>query len=128
MVKIKDGCVICDYCGKTLFVVEDKDKGKNGVIAFKATQKGFTVKHPLFFGIAEFKIFCDKKCNNEWFRENISEEELKKGREVVQKLREDLTNPQSIQSLQKGIAKIQNLAKDPKQLQILLQKERGSYE
>lgn len=40
MVKIKDGCVICDYCGKTLFVVEDKDKGKNGVIAFKATQKG----------------------------------------------------------------------------------------
>lgn len=52
---VKDNNVICDYCGKVLFKTNQKE---NGHIAFQAKEKGFVIKHTLFYGGTEFKIFA----------------------------------------------------------------------
>ena len=116
---VKDNNVICDYCGKVLFKTNQKE---NGHIAFQAKEKGFVVKHTLFYGGTEFKVFCDKECCRKWFAENVSKENLEKGIKRAEKFKKDLTSPKSVQALQRGIEAIHKLASHPEQLQILLQK------
>lgn len=116
---VKDNNVICDYCGKSLFKT---DKKGNGHIAFKANRLGFVVKHTLFYGGTEFKVFCDKECCRKWFSENVSKENWEKGNKRAEEFKKDLTSPKSVQALQRGIEAIHQLAKRPEQLQILLQR------
>lgn len=116
---VKDNNVICDYCGKVLFKTNQKE---NGHIAFQAKEKGFVVKHTLFYGGTEFKVFCDKECCRKWFSENVSKENWEKGNKRAEKFKKDLTSPKSVQALQRGIEAIHKLASHPEQLQILLQK------
>lgn len=116
---VKDNNVFCDNCGKSLFKT---DKKGNGHIAFQARKLGFVVKHTLFYRGTEFKVFCDKECCRKWFAENVSKEDWKKENKRVEKFKKDLTSPKSVQTLQRGIETIQQLASHPEQLQILLQK------
>ena len=116
---VKNNNVFCDNCGKSLFKT---NKEGNGHIASQASKLGFCLKHTLFYGGTEFKIFCDKECCRKWFAENVSKEDLENGNKRAEKFKKDLTSPKSIQALQKGIEAIHKLAKHPEQLQILLQK------
>ena len=118
---VKDNNVICDYCGKVLFKTNQKG---NGHIAFQAKERGFVIKHTLFYGDAEFKIFCDKECCRKWFDENVPVEKRDKGKQEAEKFIQDIKSPKSIKSLQIGMEVITKLFKHPEQLQILLQKAR----
>lgn len=116
---VKDNNVFCDNCGKSLFKT---DKKGNGHIASQASKLGFVVKHTLFYGGTEFKVFCDKECCRKWFSENVSKENWEKGNKRAEEFKKDLTSPKSVQALQRGIEAIHKLASHPEQLQILLQK------
>lgn len=118
---VKDNNVICDYCGKVLFKTNQKE---NGHIAFQAKEKGFVIKHTLFYGGTEFKIFCNKECCNKWFDENVPVEKWNKGNQEAEKFLQDIKSPKSIKALQRGIEVITKLVEHPEQLQILLQKAR----
>ena len=100
---IRDNNVFCDNCGKSLFKT---NKENNGHIAFQARKLGFVLKHTLFYGGAEFKIFCDKECCRKWFAENVSKENLEKGNKRAEKFKKDLTSQKSVQALQRGIEAI----------------------
>ena len=116
---VRDNNMFCDSCGKYLFKT---DKENNRHIASQACKLGFVLKHTLFYGGTEFKIFCDNDCCRKWFAENVSKENWESGNKRVEKFKKDLTSPKSIQALQKGIEAIRQLAGHPEQLQILLQK------
>lgn len=118
---VKDNNVICDYCGKVLFKTNQKG---NGHIAFQAKEKGFVIKHTLFYGGTEFKIFCDKECCRKWFAENVPVEKWDNGNKEAEKFLQDIKSPKSIKALQRGIEVITKLVEHPEQLQILLQKAR----
>ena len=118
---VKDNNVICDYCGKVLFKTNQKE---NGHIAFQAKKRGFVIKHTLFYGGTEFKIFCDKECCRKWFAENVPVEKWDNGNKEAEKFLQDIKSPKSIKALQRGIEVITKLVEHPEQLQILLQKAR----
>ena len=105
---VKNNNVFCDNCGKSLFKT---NKEGNGHIASQASKLGFCLKHTLFYGGTEFKIFCDKECCRKWFAENVSKEDWKKENKRVEKFKKDLTSPKTIQALQKDIEAIHKLAK-----------------
>lgn len=118
---VKDNNVICDYCGKVLFKTNQKG---NGHIAFQAKEKGFVIKHTLFYGGTEFKIFCNKECCCKWFAENVPVEKWDNGNKEAEKFLQDIKSPKFIKGLQRGIEVITKLVEHPEQLQILLQKAR----
>ena len=118
---VRDNNVICDYCGKVLFKTNQKE---NGHIAFQAKEKGFVIKHMLFYGGTEFQIFCDKECCRKWFAENVPVEKWDNGNKEAEKFLQDIKSPKSIKALQRGIEVITKLVEHPEQLQILLQKAR----
>lgn len=100
--------VNCAYCGKYLFT---HNSDSIGVAASEARQKGYISKLPIFFRVAEFKIFCNKECKDAWFGE-LSEEARKSGNEEVRIFRNELQK--DIPELQKGLAKIQEVFNDIK--------------
>lgn len=103
--------VFCDCCGKYLFSTNEKDMG---IIAGKAHTMGYVVKCPIFFGVSEFKIFCDKECGKKWFVNNVEPETLEKGKENLKKLEEQ--KPQIVSGLQKGIKEIMSIFNQMKSL------------
>lgn len=96
----------CAECGKLLFTFEEDSIGK---AAAEATRRGFVTKMPIFYGIAEFKIFCDDKCKDAWFAK-LSDEVKADGRETAMKFKEDFKK--NIPTLQKKLAKIQELCRN----------------
>lgn len=100
--------VNCAHCGKYLFT---SDSDSIGAAASEARQKGCISKLPIFFGVTEFKIFCNKECKDAWFGE-LSEEARKEGNEKVRKFRNEVQK--DIPELQKGLAKIQEVFNDIK--------------
>ena len=118
---VKDNNVFCDNCGKSLFKTNKKG---NGHIASQARQLGFVVKHTIFYGGTEFKVFCDKECCRKWFAENVPVEKWDNGNKEAEKFLQDIKSPKSIKALQRGIEVITKLVEHPEQLQILLQKAR----
>lgn len=116
---IKDNNVFCDNCGKSLFKT---DKEGNGHIASHANRLGFVVKHTLFYGGAEFKVFCNKECCRKWFAENVSKENWELGTKRAEKFKKDLTSPKSIQALQKRHRSNTTISKSPRTITNIITK------
>lgn len=80
----------CKNCGKVLFSTNETN---NSLITLEAIHKGFIFKIPLLYSLDyERCIFCDKKCCHEWFENNVTDEDRKKGNEIIAKMRKDLPN------------------------------------
>lgn len=73
----------CEYCGKTLFALED---GEN--LAKRTLELGYIYKMPFLYkpNISQ-AVFCSKSCCKSWFEEEVSESELQSGREQIQRLK-----------------------------------------
>lgn len=93
----------CENCGKYLFT---SDKDNKGAAASEATHKGYISKLPIFYGFDEFKIFCCKKCKDEWFG-RLSEEVREKGNKAAKQLEADMLK--DIPKLQARLARIQKV-------------------
>lgn len=73
----------CEYCGKTLFSLED---GEN--LAKRTLELGYIYKMPFLYkpNISQ-AVFCSKSCCKSWFEEEVSESELQSGREQIQRFK-----------------------------------------
>ena len=94
--------VRCEYCGKTLFILED---GENLV---KRTMKsGYIFKMPfLYKPNVTHAVFCSKSCCKSWFEEEVNESELQSGRESVQRLKSKV--PEVVQNISEVVSDFKN--------------------
>lgn len=73
----------CEYCGKTLFALED---GEN--LVKRTLELGYIFKMPFLYKPSVSKaVFCSKSCCKSWFEEEVNADELQRGREQIQRLR-----------------------------------------
>ena len=101
--------VKCDNCGRKLF---NTNRTSLGAIAAEATTKGFVAKMPMFYGVGQFKIFCDKECCKSWFQSNISKEDRNQGDKAVKEVFNDKTKQELKQGIASGLQAIQGLFKE----------------
>lgn len=110
--------VKCDNCCRKLFNTNRTSLGA------EATNKGFVAKMPMFYGVGEFKIFCDKECCKSWFQSNISKEDRNSGDKAVKKVFNDKTKQELKQGIASGLQAIQGLFKE---LKGMTKEERQDY-
>lgn len=92
----------CEYCGKTLFILED---GEN--LVKRTMELGYIFKMPfLYKPNIPHVIFCSKSCCKSWFEEEVNESELQSGRESVQRLKSKV--PEMVQNISEIVSDFKN--------------------
>ena len=70
--------VKCSCCNKILFTTSILYNNR-GKLPGEVRQRGFVVKLPFLYGHNRFEFFCNKKCWEKWFGENITKEAEERG-------------------------------------------------
>ena len=92
----------CEYCGKTLFILED---GEN--LVKRTLELGYIFKMPfLYKPNIPHAVFCSKSCCKSWFEEEVNESELQSGRESVQRLKSKV--PEAVQNISEVVSDFKN--------------------
>lgn len=86
----------CAACGKYLFDTEKSD----GVAMSEAQKLGFVAKMPFLYGISGCFFFCNKECNKEWAKKNISKEAKVEGDKAIAKIKAE--QPQMVADMTKA--------------------------
>lgn len=89
----------CAACGKHLF---DTEKS-NGAAMSEAQKFGFVAKMPFLYGISGCFFFCNKECNKEWSKANISQEAKAIGDKSIAELK--AKQPQMIEDTANAMRK-----------------------
>ena len=97
-----DKIIHCEYCGKTLFALED---GEN--LVRRTMELGYIYKMPfLYKSNVPHAVFCSKSCCKSWFEEEVSESELQRGREQIQRLRSKM--PEIVKNTSEAVSDFKN--------------------
>lgn len=89
----------CAACGKHLFDTEKSD----GAAMSEALRMGFVAKMPFLYGISGCFFFCNKECNKEWSKANISQEAKAIGDKSIAELK--AKQPQMIEDTANAMRK-----------------------
>ena len=92
--------IICAECGKHLF---DTDKS-DGAAMVEAQRMGFVAKMPFLYGISGCFFFCNKECNKEWAKKNITKEAKAEGDKVIAKFKAE--QPQMVADMAKTASRL----------------------
>ena len=99
----------CEYCGKTLFILED---GEN--LVRRTMELGYIYKMPfLYKPNVPSVVFCSKSCCKSWFEEEVGESELQSGREQLQRLRSK--TPEIVRNMSEVVLDFKNKLEHIKQ-------------
>lgn len=90
----------CAECGKHLF---DTDKS-DGATMSEAQSLGFVAKMPFLYGISGCFFFCNKECNKELAKKNISKEAKVEGDKAIAKFKAE--QPQMVADMTKAISRL----------------------
>lgn len=90
----------CSECGKHLF---DTDKS-DGPAMSEALRMGFVAKMPFLYGISGCFFFCNKECNKEWAKKNISKEAKAEGDKSIAKLKAE--QPQMVEDMARAASRL----------------------
>ena len=90
----------CAACGKHLF---DTEKSAGAAMS-EALRMGFVAKMPFLYGISGCFFFCNKECNKEWSKANISQEAKAIGDKSIAELK--AKQPQMIEDATKAFTRL----------------------
>nr|DAH26698.1 MAG TPA: TFIIB zinc-binding [Caudoviricetes sp.] len=90
----------CSECGKHLFNTDKPD----GPAMSEALRMGFVAKMPFLYGISGCFFFCNKECNKEWAKKNISKEAKVEGDKSIAKLKAE--QPQMVEDMARAASRL----------------------
>lgn len=81
----------CKQCGALLFYTDSESDAGAGAI--EASIYGYVYKMPFLYNPEiHSAFFCNKRCCNEWFANNTSEEDKQKAQEIIDDLKQKMPN------------------------------------
>lgn len=81
--------IYCKHCGALLFYTDSESDAGAGAI--EAPRYGYVYKMPFLYNPEiHSAFFCNKRCCNEWFAKNTSEEDKQKAQEIIDDLKQKM--------------------------------------